>query len=184
MDIVYDPSQTARDLSIRLEMEIEEDWELDLETFSRLRRLGRFKEAKQHFKSRLEHLSTIPYLWLQYADMLGACGDYKAFRAMPDLADIFYTGPYRNPLMKNPLLLKANYELLILLWQFPPCSWAHRVLEIVGEISRSLKRPTPIGSTEVRPRRHIPQTLLSDTHALNTLDSMPRPLPPRSRVRL
>src|SRR5690606_27233622 len=40
VDLIHDPSQASKDMSIRLELDVEEDWDDDLEEFCRLRRLG------------------------------------------------------------------------------------------------------------------------------------------------
>lgn len=39
VDLVYDPNLGARDLSVRLEMNLEDDVEAEMEEFSRLQRL-------------------------------------------------------------------------------------------------------------------------------------------------
>ncbi len=134
VDIVCDPSQASRDLTIRLELEVEADWDSELEGFCRLWRLGRFKEAKQHFKAQLQHLSTIPYLWVEYANMLLSAGDYKSFQEMPDLPELWYPGPKGGPLENERWVLKANYDFLRLMERSPSHRLIQSVEDIVGRI--------------------------------------------------
>ena len=119
VDIIYDASRAPRDLTIRLQMDIEEDVERELEEFSRLRRLGRFKDAKAHFDSKLEHLSTTPYFQMLYAEMLLACGDYKPLQSLPSITQFCSLGRLNetpdDKFSRN--LVETNYGLLDVLSQ-------------------------------------------------------------------
>jgi hypothetical protein len=150
VDFVYDPSQTSKDMSIRLECEVEVDWEADLEGFCRLRRLGRFSEAKEHFRTRLEHVSDVPYIRVQYAEMLQTCGDYKAFRSL-NFPPEFPPGPSNEtPEDRDRGKLVANHRLLELLAQHPVSDFAETAWRTVQNTLRSLATETNVGSTEVR----------------------------------
>ncbi len=153
VDIVYDPSQAAKDLTIRLDLEVEEDWGPDFEAFCRLRRLGRFKEAKQHFKARLQHLSTIPYLWVQYTDMLQAAGDYKAVQHMPPLPELHWDPECnRGPFTRQYESLYPNINAVRLLERSPPpeAEVFQSADEIVQRVIFYLQHNTFAGSTKVR----------------------------------
>lgn len=77
-NIIWNPS-SPRDTTVHLELGIEDDIESRLEEFSRLVRLGHFKEAEQHFKRHLvDHISLEPVL-LEYTDMLLDCGNYTKY---------------------------------------------------------------------------------------------------------
>ena len=68
-----------QNLSVHLELPISEDFEAGLEEFSRLKRLGNFKGAKDYFKDNLETYIDHPYVFVQYAEMLLAMGDFQSF---------------------------------------------------------------------------------------------------------
>lgn len=114
-DVTYDPSRAAaRDMAVRVEMDIEEDLESELEEFSRLRRLGRFKEAKAHVMSRLDRLGPTPYSQMLYADMLLAAGDYRTFHSLPSAVPLG-SPRERHEMSHDELsryLVDANYGLL------------------------------------------------------------------------
>ncbi|KFY99570.1 hypothetical protein V500_01342 [Pseudogymnoascus sp. VKM F-4518 (FW-2643)] len=75
VDIIWNPS-SPRDTTVHLELDIEDDIEGRLEEFSRLVRLGHFKEAELHFERHLvDHIDLEPVL-LEYTDMLLDCGNY------------------------------------------------------------------------------------------------------------
>ncbi|KAK4098210.1 hypothetical protein N658DRAFT_227539 [Parathielavia hyrcaniae] len=124
VDLVYNPSQGDKNMTVQLMMDIEEDWAADLEAFCRLRRLGRFKDAKEHFKLRLEHLSSVPIIWLQYAEMLLACGDHKAIEASTHPPELVEPSSSTVPCSAEDQVLRT-YQLFNLLWQSrhrPPSS--------------------------------------------------------------
>ena len=154
VDNVYDPSQATRDLTVRFDMEVEEDWGPDLEAFCRLRRLGRFREAKQHFKARLQHLSTIPYLWVQYADMLQAAGDYEAVRRMPALPESFPASEWNSgPITPEHQDLHVYFMALKLMERYPPLEVQalQSADQIVEEVVYYFRHEKFAGSTKVRP---------------------------------
>lgn len=68
-----------QNLSVHLELPVSEDFEAGLEEFSRLKRLGNFKAAKDYFKGNLETYLDHPYVFVQYAEMLLAMGDFQSF---------------------------------------------------------------------------------------------------------
>lgn len=157
IDIIHDPSQATRDITVRLEMELEEDWELDIDEFCRLRRLGRFKDAKAHFASRLEHLShDNPYIRLLYADMLLACGDYKSLRSLPPVPNVLSPDqPGTTPDDRYSLnLVATNYGLLDVLSQRrEPLNVSHVDGSIRSTLT-SLRAGIFVTSTEVRHSGH------------------------------
>lgn len=68
-----------QNVSIHLELPVSEDFEAGLEEFSRLKRLGNFKGAKDYFKDNLEAYIGHPYVFVQYAEMLLAMADFQSF---------------------------------------------------------------------------------------------------------
>ncbi|KAL2261548.1 hypothetical protein VTK26DRAFT_3924 [Humicola hyalothermophila] len=92
-DIVFDPSQANKDITVTVEMELEEDRLLDLDDFTRLARLGRFKDAKAYFTATLEHRIINPWIQLSYAEMLLDCGDYTSLRSLCTADVVFPASP-------------------------------------------------------------------------------------------
>ena len=73
----------VKDSTVHFEMDIEEDLEVQLEEFSRLRRLGRFDDAKEMFQCGLaEHMAYSFLIFIEYADMLYDQGHYRDFLAL------------------------------------------------------------------------------------------------------
>lgn len=71
--------QNAKDCTVHFEMDIEDDLEVQLEEFSRLKRLGRFGAAQELFQRELaEHTYSLPIL-VEHADLLYDQGDYRGF---------------------------------------------------------------------------------------------------------
>ncbi len=123
-------------MTIRLELELEEDWSSELEGFCRLWRLGRFNEAKQHFKAQLQHLSTVPYLWVEYASMLLSAGDYKSLEKMPDISELWCSGLKSYPLGREGWALKGNIDFLRHMERSPSREFIKTTEEIVESIIR------------------------------------------------
>ena len=149
VDLVFDPSQTSKDMVVRLELGIEEEWDDDLENFCRLRRLGLIKEAKKHFKSTLEHVTHIPYVRVQYAEMLESSGDYKGFQSLSFLPE-FNPSPWEETADdRSRARLAANYALLDLLSQRPLRHYLVGAWAVVRNTLKALAVDTFRGSTEV-----------------------------------
>lgn len=137
-------------MSIRLDLEVEDDWEDDLEEFCRLKRLGRIKEAKEHFWSTLEHVSTIPYIRIQYAEMLQSSGDYKSLQSLEFLPEFPPNPEEESPGDRSRGKLVANYALLDVLSQRPIPNYLAAAWGVVRSTLKALAADTMVGSTEVR----------------------------------
>lgn len=77
-----------QDTTVHLELEVEEDLESELEEFSRLKRLGHFKAAEQHFQNTLRDYIEAPPLAVEYADMLLQQGAYKRLRELLETKEL------------------------------------------------------------------------------------------------
>lgn len=71
-----------QDASTHLELLITDDFEAELEMFSRLQRLGNFGAARNYFEATLEYYLDHPYVLVQYGQMLLDQGDYLAFERL------------------------------------------------------------------------------------------------------
>ena len=70
------PLSPGKDLNVQFELEIEEDFFEELESFTRLKKLGRFQEASSLFEEALvKHCNFFPVL-VEYADLLLEQGRY------------------------------------------------------------------------------------------------------------
>jgi len=150
VDLVFDPSQTSKDLRVRLDLAVEEDWSDGLEELCRLRRLGLVKQAKKHFRSALENSGQILYVRVQYAEMLQSSGDYKGFQSLGLMPD----PPPQRPSEETPDdrsegKLVANYALLSLLSQRPISNFVTGAWTVVRRTLEALAAESLFGSTEV-----------------------------------
>lgn len=149
-DAVHDPSDSGKkDVIFKMSLPIEEDFQPDLGEFCRLRRLGRFGDAEKHFQHTLKHLTGVPYVLVQYCDMLVASGNYKSSRT------ISYRYKYPSldseESVKDPCLdmLEGNFWLLDLLAKVPQPSFDGDIFEAIKRILGKLQTESAMGSTEV-----------------------------------
>ncbi|OBT53955.1 hypothetical protein VE04_04747 [Pseudogymnoascus sp. 24MN13] len=75
VNVTWNPS-SPRDTTVHLELDVEDDVESRLEEFSRLVRLGHFKEAELHFETHLFDHNDLEPVLLEYSDMLLDRGNY------------------------------------------------------------------------------------------------------------
>ncbi|KAJ0106795.1 hypothetical protein J7T55_001319 [Diaporthe amygdali] len=71
-----------QDASVHLELSITDDWETEMEAFSRLQRLGNFSAAQEYFDNKLEPYLSNPYVFIQFGQMLLDQGNYLAFERL------------------------------------------------------------------------------------------------------
>lgn len=75
-----------RDITVHFDLPVIDDIEVELEEFAILRRLGNFKAAKSYFKEKLGDYRKVPYVFVQYAQMLLDSGDFEALsRLRPEV---------------------------------------------------------------------------------------------------
>ncbi|KAK4178608.1 hypothetical protein QBC36DRAFT_324380 [Triangularia setosa] len=150
VDLVHDPSQSTKNMSVRLEFDVEEDWDTDLEEFCRFRRLGRFKDAQDYFDQNLERYSTIPYIRVQYAEMLISSGNFKLFRDLRLLPEFLPPVGEESLDELNRGKLAANYALLDLLSQRHFPDYVQTAWRIVENTLKALSAEQVMGSTEIQ----------------------------------
>ncbi|KAK3298907.1 uncharacterized protein B0H64DRAFT_472116 [Chaetomium fimeti] len=150
VDLVHDPSRANKDMSIRIALDAEEDWEDDLEEFCRLRRLGLIKEAKEQFWSALAHVNTMPYIRVQYAEMLQASGDFKGFQKLDFLPEFPPSPSEETPDDRSRGKLVANHALLDLLSQRPIEHYLTHAWGVIRHTLKALAGESTVGSTEIQ----------------------------------
>ncbi|KAM7190542.1 hypothetical protein V8F20_009675, partial [Naviculisporaceae sp. PSN 640] len=149
-DAVHDPSDPAKkDVIFKLSIPIEEDFQPDLGEFCRLRRLGRFGDADKHFQQCLKHLTGVPYVLVQYCEMLLASGSYNSFRTVSYRYK--YPSLVSEESVKDPCLdmLEGNFWLLDLLAKVPQPYFDGDIFEAIKRILGKLETESAMGSTEV-----------------------------------
>ncbi|KAK3902730.1 hypothetical protein C8A05DRAFT_33571 [Staphylotrichum tortipilum] len=147
-ELYEEDSPPNKDVMVRLTLDVQEDWDDSLEEFCRLRRLGLVKEAKKHFLSTLEHVSSVPYVRVQYAEMLQLSGDYKGFQNL-DFPPEFPPNAWEETIDdRSRAKLVVNYILLDLLSQRPSTDYLQRAWAIVRNTLNALTAETFFGSTE------------------------------------
>ncbi|KAH9242627.1 hypothetical protein K456DRAFT_1716338 [Colletotrichum gloeosporioides 23] len=91
----YVNPHAPQDITFHLEIEATEDLEEDLESFSRLRRLGQFTAAVNHFRRRLLNSLDNTYVLVQYGQFLLESSDVNG---LSQLAEKFAAKQYNTHL--------------------------------------------------------------------------------------
>ncbi|KAK3495699.1 hypothetical protein B0T13DRAFT_303484 [Neurospora crassa] len=140
VDAIHDPSLSTKDITIRIGLPIEQDISLDLESFCRLRRLGRFSAARKVYESKLVQHSTAPYILVQYAEMLVVSGNYKGFNKL------IYPEESASAADHN---LETNFALLKLV-AHSETRYTTNAMKTVLSVINSMKGAQLVGSTEIQ----------------------------------
>lgn len=137
-------------MTIHAELEVLEDLDEELEEFSRLARMGNFREAKSFFDEKLRIFMDKPYVFVQYAEMLLRQGDYKSIQLLDDsrvFPNIHHSQDTNDPYLRN---LYHNWSLI----QAASLCFTQHEMEPVRNKFRDIpfRLPTSdnLGSTEVR----------------------------------
>ncbi|KAK1466577.1 hypothetical protein CCUS01_07398 [Colletotrichum cuscutae] len=92
--------QNPQDVTILTELDVTDDLEEDLEEYSRLVRMGRFRAAGRHFDNRLVHFIDNLYVLDQYCSALLAMSDFQALsRIAEEFAMELRPGIYRTNIL-------------------------------------------------------------------------------------
>ncbi|EAA36127.3 hypothetical protein GE21DRAFT_2319 [Neurospora crassa] len=141
VDAIHDPSLSTKDITVRIGLPIEQDISLDLESFCRLRRLGRFSEARKVYESKLVQHSTAPYILVQYAEMLVVSGNYRGFH------ELIYPEESASAADHN---LAINFALLELAAHSETLGYTAHAMKTVLSVINSMKGTQLVGSTEIQ----------------------------------
>jgi hypothetical protein len=151
IDGVYNSFQ-SNDLTVHLDLDIQDDLDDSLEEFSRLCRVGDFVTASRFFAENLQSYLDNPYVLVQYAEMLVQQGEYKSMMRLDDSPIQHLNSQMAG--QEEGGLLKDYWELLRLLAASYqpgyPRERFHVVKGVVGELSNRMRTPDRvISSTEV-----------------------------------
>lgn len=151
VDAVYN-SADARDLTVHLEVDLFRDIDDEVEEFNRLARMGNFAEAGSFFESHLkEHTIGDSSMFVQYAEMLLAKGDFKSLLLLDGDA-VF--GRLVLPARKDPETLESkeplemNWMLVRAMALFHSQHERHEVWRGIEKPLHALSKTSDLGSTE------------------------------------
>ncbi|KAJ8130726.1 hypothetical protein O1611_g2905 [Lasiodiplodia mahajangana] len=140
------------DLTVHLELDLQEDLEDYMEEWARFSRLGQFKTAKKFFEQSFQHYSKSPYILVQYANLLLQQGKFRAVTELDD-GPIYDLGK-KSPQYEDLHLLRINWELIQLSARMHTLDSINDVSTLFVEIARVLGNlelaERPIGSTEIK----------------------------------
>lgn len=151
-----------QDVTVHLELPIHDDLDDELEEFSRLKRMGDFRAAKNFFDGCLREHHDHPYVFIQYAEMLLAMGDYGAFESLNPHAvfkipnrgppqPYLYLGLLESSGSKELDLLRLNWDLMEAVSTMRLKGYmADEVFHTASRALESLSFTSETGSTEVR----------------------------------
>ncbi|KAG6353531.1 hypothetical protein INS49_005493 [Diaporthe citri] len=110
INAVYN-SVEAKDVTVRVELDVSKDLGDELEILNRLSRTGNFSLGKEFFNSHLKAHIDDPAVFVQYAEMLLEQGDFKSLLLLDD-KPIFWE--YGNQQLQEP---KSGIQRLELNWK-------------------------------------------------------------------
>ncbi|KAI1077260.1 hypothetical protein F5B20DRAFT_593070 [Whalleya microplaca] len=149
---VWDPSQTT-DITVHLNMPLQEDLDDNLEQFCRLQRFGDFASAKRYFSENLQEHIDKPYVFVHYAEMLLEQGDYKSLVALND--DIIYSLQGNVPDSDEEQLLREYWGLIrLFVYQHNPTLHPPSLDDTLNAIQNlhmiMCREGRIVGSTEIK----------------------------------
>ncbi|EEU37133.1 uncharacterized protein NECHADRAFT_86755 [Fusarium vanettenii 77-13-4] len=111
-DLICNPRH-AKDVGVRLEFDVLQDLDDELEEFNQFVRRGEFRAAKTFFNDNLLAHITSPWVFVQYAEMLFEMGDYKSLLLL-DPEPVFRTIASANEYEHYEAIrrLEINWRLL------------------------------------------------------------------------
>lgn len=142
----------SNDLTVHLDLDVQDDLDDSLEEFSRLCRFGDFASASQFFAANLQSYLSNPYVLVHYAEMLVQQGEYQSIMRLDDSPVQHLNSQMTG--QEEGSILRDYWELLkVLAASYRPGYPRERfqaVRGVVGDLSnrmRTLQRVT--SSTEV-----------------------------------
>ncbi|KAK1704434.1 hypothetical protein BDP67DRAFT_583810 [Colletotrichum lupini] len=129
--------QNPQDVTILTEFDVTDDLEEDLEEYSRLVRMGRFRAAGRHFDNRLVHFIDNLYVVDQYCSALLAMSDFQALsRIAKEFAMELRPGIYRTNILTrfNQAEVLSGLEILSKEAKNKYSSYIAEYLETLAEI--------------------------------------------------
>ncbi|KAJ2905777.1 hypothetical protein MKZ38_004454 [Zalerion maritima] len=127
-------SSKPQDMTFHLAIEVHDDLEPDLEEFSRLSRLGRFRSAQEFFQQKLWDQKQNPWVMVQYLRMFLEKGSFS------EVGRLAFEGPRIDDLLD--------------LW---------RLMKECGSLRTRLRRDSGTHIQHVVNRRHAPMSSTSTT---------------------
>lgn len=111
-ELPFELNPTSRDheKTITLDCDVIDD---KIEEFSRLKRLGNFRQAHACFRNHLKQREKEPLVFVEYAEMLLEQGNYSSVNELDSHAHDVFTSPAEENLVTPSVnRLKLNWELI------------------------------------------------------------------------
>ncbi|KAI2637151.1 hypothetical protein GGS26DRAFT_473275 [Hypomontagnella submonticulosa] len=155
----WDPRHAA-DITVHLNMSLQEDLDESLEEFCRLQRLGDFTSARQFFAEYLHGHLHRPYILVEYAEMLLEQGDFNTLSEIDDNAIYNAAGNLRDNRYGG--LLMSYWELIRI---FGACHKPNALLRKFNEITKDAlnKLGDLVGHTNDDEERDVCSTDITST---------------------
>lgn len=169
--IVYNSSH-ARNVTAHVELEVTDDIDDELEEFSRLTRIGSFREAKVFFDEHLRTVMDKPYVFVQYAEMLLRQGDYKSIRQLDD-SRVFPDATTGHDEAASDTYLQTLRNNWQLIEAATLCFTQHEMSPIRNKMFETLvtlPENMDLGSTEVRSIRTLDSLAISIRSVISPLN--------------
>lgn len=153
-------SHHSSNMTFRLEFDLTEDLDDELDEFNRITRVGNFREAKSFFDEHLRTYIDVPCVFVQYGDMLLKQGDYRSIELLDDSCAFPSTGHDGNFDTENEQVrdLQHSWHLI----KAVALSHTQTKLSPVLKNIRIMRRSLPFkisGITSTKVRRHLPFSL-------------------------
>lgn len=137
----------SKNITIDMDLGITKDVDLELEEFSRLRRLGEFTSAQRFLEENFSDRADDPYFFVLHAQLLLEMGDFRSF---DKLRPTRVFGDMKDELVqKNQDLPRVSWNLLILLVMLPGRDYMQQAVNEIDKVLAFLEARVNIGSMEV-----------------------------------
>ncbi|KAI0160197.1 hypothetical protein GGR57DRAFT_410168 [Xylariaceae sp. FL1272] len=152
VDAVLTPD--SGDLTVHLELDLQEDLNDHLDELNRLSRIGHFSHARDFFNKNLEQHMDNPYVLVHYAELLIQQGDFKGATVLKD--DVIYRQMAGSPVTMEQNILRINWELMQILAKshtLEPLTGVTTVFEEAVDLLTDMakaRRDTSLSSTEIK----------------------------------
>ncbi|KAI1258693.1 hypothetical protein F5Y18DRAFT_339021 [Xylariaceae sp. FL1019] len=142
------------DLTVHLDLDLQEDLDDHLDELNRLSRIGHFSHAKDFFNENLQLHIDNPYVLVHYAELLIQQGDFRGVTLLKD--DVIYRHDSESPVTIEQVILRINWELMQILAKshtldtlIGATTIFDEAADVLTDIAKA-RRDTSLSSTEIK----------------------------------